>query len=74
MGSFASKIYRGMMLLACISMLAAFAAIMLATPPVKTVLGGAKGMGLIPVLGQTGKAQLGFGVLLSIGLIASTYI
>ncbi len=29
MGTFASKIYRGMMLLACISMLAAFAAIML---------------------------------------------
>ena len=29
MGSFASKIYRGMMLLACISMLAAFASIML---------------------------------------------
>jgi len=52
----------------------AFAAIMVSTTPIKTVLGGAKGMGLIPVLAGTGRAQLVFGVLLMAGLIVSTYI
>ena len=51
----------------------AFAAVMVATPPVRTVLGGATGMGLIPVLGGTGKAQMAFGILLAAGLIISTY-
>lgn len=40
----------------------------LAVAPIKLVQGGAKGAALIPVLGLTGKAQLGVGVLLSIGL------
>ncbi len=36
--------------------------------PVRTVLGGAKGPALIPVLGATGRAQLLAGLLLSVGL------
>lgn len=52
----------------------AFAAIMAAGKPIKTVLGGATGPGLIPVLGGTGRVQLVFGMLLTAGLIASTYI
>ncbi|MFN8053376.1 MAG: hypothetical protein U0Q22_18185 [Acidimicrobiales bacterium] len=52
----------------------AFAAIMVAGAPIKTVLGGARGPGLIPVLGGTGRAQLVFGVLLTAGLVISTYI
>ena len=52
----------------------AVAAIMVSTTPIKTVLGGAKGMGLIPVLAGTARAQLVFGVLLTAGLIISTYI
>lgn len=52
----------------------AFAAIMAAGTPIKTVLGGATGPGLIPVLGGTGRVQMVFGALLSAGLIISTYI
>ncbi|MFN8053626.1 MAG: 1,4-dihydroxy-2-naphthoate polyprenyltransferase [Acidimicrobiales bacterium] len=52
----------------------AFAAIMFSQAPTRTVLSGAKGPALIPVLGATGKAQMVFGVLLTAGLIASTYI
>lgn len=52
----------------------AFAAIMVAGTPIKTVLGGAAGPGLIPVLGATGRVQMVFGALLSAGLIISTYI
>jgi 1,4-dihydroxy-2-naphthoate polyprenyltransferase len=44
-------------------------AVIVAIKPVRTVLGGAKGRELIPVLGATGKAQLLFGALLSVGLI-----
>jgi 1,4-dihydroxy-2-naphthoate octaprenyltransferase len=51
----------------------AFAGIMFSGKPVQAVLGGASGPGLIPVLGATGRAQLVFGVLLTTGLIASTY-
>jgi len=46
--------------------LAAFA---LAAAPVSIVLRGAKGPGLIPVLVATGRVQLAFGALLSLGLI-----
>jgi 1,4-dihydroxy-2-naphthoate octaprenyltransferase len=35
------------------------------------VIQGARGRDLIPVLGQTGRVQLVFGVLLSIGLFLS---
>ncbi|HNI33928.1 MAG TPA: 1,4-dihydroxy-2-naphthoate polyprenyltransferase [Microthrixaceae bacterium] len=52
----------------------AFAAVMVAGKPVQAVLGGAKGAELIPVLGATGKVQMAFGVLLTVGLIISTYI
>ena len=52
----------------------AFAAIMVAGTPIKTVLGGAQGPALIPVLGGTGRVQLVFGALLTAGLIISTYI
>lgn len=47
---------------------------MVAGTPIKTVLGGAAGPGLIPVLGATGRVQMVFGALLSAGLIISTYI
>ena len=51
-------------------------AILLANPPVLRIWSGAKGPELIPVLGQTGRVQLVFGVLLSIGLVlsASSYL
>ena len=52
----------------------AFAAIMAGGTPIKVVLGGAKGPALIPVLGGTGRMQLVFGVLLTAGLVISTYI
>ena len=40
----------------------------LAIAPAREVLGGAAGRGLIAVLGQTGRLQLAFGVLLTAGL------
>jgi 1,4-dihydroxy-2-naphthoate octaprenyltransferase len=46
-------------------------AIVFANQPVLQVLQGAKGPALIPVLGQTGRLQLVFGVLLSVGLFLS---
>ena len=49
----------------------AIVAVLLAVAPVRAVLGGAKGGGLIPVLGDTGRVQLVFGVLLALGLAAS---
>lgn len=49
----------------------AFAAIFVAQKPVLTVLQGAKGPALIPVLGGTGRVQLVYGALLSIGLFVS---
>ena len=42
--------------------------LLLALPPIRAVMGGASGGALIPVLGQTGRAQLATGLLLSIGL------
>ena len=43
------------------------AAIPLAIRPVRSVLGGATGAALIPVLGETGKLQLAWGLLVTIG-------
>jgi 1,4-dihydroxy-2-naphthoate octaprenyltransferase len=43
-------------------------AILLVRKPVQRVIEGAKGKALIAVLGETGRVQLVFGVLLSIGL------
>jgi len=48
--------------------LAALLAIPLAVRPVRSVLGGATGPRLIPVLGATGKVQLAVGGLLALGL------
>lgn len=50
---------------------AALAAALLAVAPVRAVLGGASGAGLIPVLGATGRVQLAFGLLLAAGLAVS---
>jgi 1,4-dihydroxy-2-naphthoate octaprenyltransferase len=44
------------------------AAIVLAVPPVRTVLGGAVGRELIAVLGGTGKVQLAAGALITLGI------
>lgn len=46
----------------------ALPAIILASRPVTQVLEGAHGAGLIPVLGATGRVQLAFGLLFTIGL------
>jgi len=43
-------------------------AILLVRKPVQRVIEGARGPALIAVLGETGRVQLGFGLLLSIGL------
>jgi 1,4-dihydroxy-2-naphthoate octaprenyltransferase len=43
-------------------------AVLLARKPVQRVIEGARGLALIPVLGATGKVQLAFGVLISVGL------
>ena len=50
------------------AVLLGLAAIPLAIRPVRSVLGGATGAALIPVLGETGKLQLAWGVLVTIGL------
>jgi 1,4-dihydroxy-2-naphthoate octaprenyltransferase len=44
------------------------AALPVAIPPVRSVRGGATGRGLITALGQTGRLQLAFGALLTIGM------
>ena len=49
----------------------AFAAIFVGQKPLLVVLQGAKGPGLIPVLGGTGQLQLVYGVLLAAGLFIS---
>jgi 1,4-dihydroxy-2-naphthoate octaprenyltransferase len=43
-------------------------AVPLAVRPVRSVLGGATGAALIPVLGDTGKLQLAWGLLVTVGL------
>jgi 1,4-dihydroxy-2-naphthoate polyprenyltransferase len=48
--------------------LLALAALPLAMVPVRKVLAGEEGRGLIPVLGATGRLQLVFGVLLAVGI------
>ncbi len=48
--------------------LLAVAAVVAAVAPARTVLGGARGPALIPVLGGTGKLQLAYGALLALGL------
>jgi 1,4-dihydroxy-2-naphthoate polyprenyltransferase len=48
--------------------LLALAAVPLAVGPVRCVLGGEEGRGLIPVLGATGRLQLVFGALLAVGI------
>ncbi len=50
--------------------LAGLAAIPLAVAPMRSVLGGATGAALIPVLGHTGRLQLVWGVLVTVGLAA----
>jgi 1,4-dihydroxy-2-naphthoate octaprenyltransferase len=40
----------------------------LSIPPIRRVLGGAKGPELIAVLGETGRLQLAYGILLAVGL------
>jgi len=47
------------------------AAVLLAAKPVTDVLSGARGPALIPVLGATGRVQLAFGALLTLGLAIS---
>jgi 1,4-dihydroxy-2-naphthoate octaprenyltransferase len=47
-------------------------AIPLAVMPARTVLGGARGPALIPVLGGTGRVQLAYGLLATIGLIVGS--
>lgn len=51
-----------------IGSLLALAVLPIALPPVRRVLAGAAGRDLIPVLGDTGRAQLAFGLLLAVGL------
>jgi 1,4-dihydroxy-2-naphthoate octaprenyltransferase len=48
--------------------LLALAALPIGFRPARRVLGGAEGRDLIPVLGDTGRFQLAFGILLAIGL------
>jgi 1,4-dihydroxy-2-naphthoate octaprenyltransferase len=52
--------------------LVALASIVLARPPVHAVRSGARGPALIPVLGGTGRLQLAFGALATIGLLLSS--
>lgn len=49
----------------------AFIALPSARKPVQIVLEGATGPALIPVLGKTGRVQLIYGVMLSVGLVLS---
>jgi 1,4-dihydroxy-2-naphthoate octaprenyltransferase len=48
--------------------LLALLAVPLAVVPVGTVMRGAAGRDLIPVLGATGRLQLVFGALLAVGI------
>jgi len=48
--------------------LIALAAVPFALGPLRLVRAGASGAGLITALGQTGRLQLAFGVLLTLGL------
>ena len=48
--------------------LLAFVAVPLAVAPIRSVIKGASGQELIPVLGATGKLQMAYGVTLCVGL------
>ncbi len=48
--------------------LLALVAVPIALPPIRRVLAGAEGRDLIPVLGDTGRAQLAFGLTLAVGI------
>ena len=50
----------------------AAAAVAAGVPALRAVRDGARGPGLIPVLGATGKVQLAFGALLTLGLVLSS--
>ena len=50
----------------------AAAAVAAGVPALRAVRHGAQGPGLIPVLGATGKVQLAFGALLTLGLVLSS--
>ena len=54
--------------LARLAALCTFATLVLARRPVRAVLGGAAGRDLVPVLIATGQLQLGFGLLLALGI------
>jgi 1,4-dihydroxy-2-naphthoate octaprenyltransferase len=49
----------------------ALVGLVLAVPPVRAVLAGARGEALIPTLGQTGRVQLVTGLLLAVGIALS---
>ncbi len=53
------------------AVIGAAVAAVLAVPPIRSVLGGARGPALIPVLVATGKVQLVFGLLVASGLALS---
>ena len=46
----------------------ALGGLVVAVPPIRSVIGGAGGRELVPVLGATGRTQLAMGLLLAIGL------
>jgi 1,4-dihydroxy-2-naphthoate octaprenyltransferase len=46
-------------------------ALPLTVPPIRAVAGGAAGRDLVAVLIRTGRVQLGYGLLLTLGLLAS---
>ena len=52
-----------------VSALIALASLPLAVPPARALRAGAVGRDLVPVLGATGRLQLGYAVLLALGLI-----
>lgn len=52
--------------------LLALGALLLAERPLRRIAAGVSGMGLIPILGDTGRLQLGYGVLLALGLAVSS--
>jgi 1,4-dihydroxy-2-naphthoate octaprenyltransferase len=53
--------------------LLALAAAAPAVPPVRAVLGGAEGLGLLPVLRDTGRLDLIYSALLAAGLALSSF-
>ena len=74
-------LYAGLLAVAAVTALAAavlhpwaglaLLAVPLAVPGLRTVLGGARGRALLPVLRDTGRLELVFGVLLGLGLAIS---